>query len=101
MFLIFTIPQVVTWIKQKNSRYFLAASVTLPTIILSFWYLIVSRIINYYLTFHLGFVIDEFFNWVVFSGLVYLFLASLPDWLYKKMYKLVLVVRQRWQILVG
>ncbi|MEH2278477.1 MAG: hypothetical protein V7K40_27785 [Nostoc sp.] len=101
MFLIFTIPQVVTWIKQKNSRYFLAASFTLPTIILSLWYLIVSRIINYYLTFNLGFVIDEFFNWVVFCGLVYLFLASLPDWLYKKMYKLVSVVRQRWQILVG
>ncbi|MBN3924662.1 hypothetical protein [Nostoc sp. NMS4] len=101
MFLIFTIPQIVTWIKQKNSRYFLAASFTLPTIILSFWYLILARIINYYLTFNLGLIIDEFFNWVVFSGLVYLFLASLPNWLCNIMYKLVLAVRQRWQILVG
>jgi hypothetical protein len=29
-----------------------------------------------------------------------LFLASLPNWLHNNMYKLVLVVRQRWQILV-
>ena len=95
MFLIFTIPQIVTWIKQKNICYFLAASLTLPAIILSLWYLIFARIINYYLTFNLGFVIDEFFNWVVFSGLVYLFLSSLPNWLHNNIYKLVLVVRQR------
>ncbi|WP_208345622.1 hypothetical protein [Aetokthonos hydrillicola] len=91
IFLIFTIPQIVSWIKKKINPYSLICCFILPAIILSFWYLIVKQILGS----NLAFLIDQFSKWVVFSGLVYLLLASLPSWLSSYFYRLIDINRSK------
>ncbi|QLE55698.1 hypothetical protein [Nostoc sp. TCL26-01] len=97
MFLIFTIPQIVAWLKQRKPPYFSVAALTLSATILSFWYLIIRASINMYL----AFVLDELCNWLVFSGLVYLFISSLPHWLKADIYQIFVAFRQKIQALVN
>jgi hypothetical protein len=79
MFLIFTIPQLVDWTKDKNRR--TVATMTIAMLLLSLWILI----------FNIGdfprwfFVADEVANWLLYSGLLYLMLGSLPVSLQNRM----------------
>ncbi len=77
MFLIFTVPQLVSWIHKKEKRNSsLLIAITLYAIIFSFWNFDIKLILGM----KLGFVLEEISNWIVFSCLLYLFLASVPDW---------------------
>ena len=77
MFLIFTIPQLVSWIHAKGKRnYSLVVVITLYAMLFSFWNSDVKLILGM----KLGFVLEEISNWIVFSCLLYLLLASVPDW---------------------
>lgn len=76
MFLIFTIPQLVSWSRKKSIQYPYAPALTLSCIVLSMWSLEIKRILGV----QIAFVFSEIFNWMVFAGLFYLLLASLPEW---------------------
>jgi len=76
IFLIFTIPQLVIWLNTEQDKISKIPLVTLSAIIFSCWSYVLERIIGIKLTF----VLEELSNWIVLSGLLYLFLVSLPDW---------------------
>lgn len=68
-FLIFTIPQLSRWIfilKGKQKWFVIGVFISL---LCSCW----STFLN-----HL--ILDEAMNWLLFGGLVYLFIASAPEW---------------------
>ncbi len=76
IFLIFTVPQLVSWFYAKERSFSLIPLVTLSAMFLSLW----SDFIMYFLGRNTTFILEESCNWIVFAGLLYLFLASLPDW---------------------
>lgn len=69
IFLLFTLPQLVEW--ARHSR---MAGYTLSAVLLSFAYFWFRNISPAYF-------LDELANWFVFTGLIYLFLSSAPDWI--------------------
>lgn len=83
--------------KTKESPLFLGALLTLLAITLSFWYFIIRAILNP----TVAYILDELCNWIVFSGLIYLFLASLPNWLIKDIYKISLLFQRKLQNFSG
>jgi hypothetical protein len=78
MFLIFTIPQLVSWIYIKeNKNKSLVPLITLSAIVFSCWNYVIKK---YLLGMKIGFVLEETANCIILSGLLYLFLTSVPDW---------------------
>jgi hypothetical protein len=77
MLLIFTIPQLVSWLHDKGKGISFAPLVTLLAIVLSLWSFFITRFLGSKATF----LLEEFANWVILATLLYLFFASLPDWL--------------------
>jgi hypothetical protein len=75
-FLIFTIPQLLAWLRDKEKGILLAPLVTLTAMLFSLWSFFVMR----YLGRKITFVMEEFSNWIVLAGLLFLFFSSLPDW---------------------
>jgi hypothetical protein len=76
IFLLFTIPQLIRWeIENKGNL----ASKALWFTLISLWSISWLRIIK--LPHHLGIVINEIFNWMLFAILLYLLVTSMPDWL--------------------
>jgi hypothetical protein len=73
IFLIFIIPQLVTWIKTDRSRKLISGVALLSTIASCCPTWIDSGIL------------DEIFNWLLFSSLLYLMLSSLPPFLQRLM----------------
>ena len=69
IFLIFTLPQLVEWMKKNP-----VAKFTLYFVLLSLVYLWVTLVSP------LAYLLDEFSNWIVFAGMLYLLMISLPDW---------------------
>jgi hypothetical protein len=55
---------------------------TLSAMVFSFWSFFIMRILGRNLTF----VLEELANWIVLSGLLYLFFASLPNWVHNYLY---------------
>ncbi|MEW6714448.1 MAG: hypothetical protein AB1306_05090 [Nitrospirota bacterium] len=76
IFLLFTIPQLIAWLGKKGEDTSLAPLVTLAAMLLSLW----SFFIMHFLGRKTTFVIEEISNWIMFTGLLYLFFSSLPDW---------------------
>ncbi len=85
MFLIFAIPQIVSWQRKGSGSAALAAKICLVAILLSLWYLEIWQITAWAGTAGrvFSFLLDEGMNWVLFAGLLYLFVGSLPDYLLK------------------
>jgi hypothetical protein len=75
-FLIFTVPQLVEWLSNKEKGIRGVPFVTLIAMLFSLW----SDFIMRFLGRNLTFVIEEFANWVILTGFVYLLFTSLPDW---------------------
>jgi hypothetical protein len=75
MFLIFTIPQLVSW-KDEPERRFISV-LTLTGIIVSCWTIWFRGLIPRQLLSG----IDEVFNWLIFSTLFYLLISTMPSWL--------------------
>jgi hypothetical protein len=84
IFLSFTIPQIIEWIKKRRHKIFSVSSITLIAMLFSLWSFFIMRFLGRKVTF----LIEEFSNWVVLSGLLFLFFASLPEWftIYLKQY---------------
>jgi hypothetical protein len=76
IFLIFTIPQLVAWLRNKEKEILFVPLITLFAIVFSLWSFFIERFIRQKLTF----LLEEFSNWIILAGLLYLFFASLPDW---------------------
>ncbi len=76
IFLIFTIPQLVAWLLNKEKGTSLVPPITLLSIVFSLWSFFITRYLGQKLTF----LMEEFANWIILAGLLYLFLASVPDW---------------------
>jgi hypothetical protein len=70
IFLLFTLPQLADWM-LKN----IAAKYTLAAILVSLSYLWLAKFLPF------AYFLDEIANWMVFTGLFYLFVVSSPDWL--------------------
>jgi hypothetical protein len=66
IFLIFTVPQLVTWIKTDHSRKLVSATA------------LISIIGSCYPTWIDSGILDEIFNWLLFISLLYLMLGTLP-----------------------
>ena len=76
IFLIFTIPQLVAWLRNKEKGTSFVPLITLLAIVFSLWSFFITRYLGQKLTF----LLEEFANWIIFAGMLYLFLASVPDW---------------------
>ncbi len=88
IFLIFTIPQLFAWLSIADIRISRILRITLACILFSCWSMFIQGILGSYI-----FILDEIANWIVFSGLIYLFLASLPNWLFNALLYLVPIRR--------
>ena len=88
IFLIFTIPQLFAWLSIADIRLSRILRITLAGILFSCWSMFIQGILGSYI-----FILDEIANWIVFSGLIYLFLASLPNWLFDALLYLVPIRR--------
>ena len=88
IFLIFTIPQLFAWLSIADIRISRILRITLACILFSCWSMFIQNIFGSYI-----FILDEIANWIVFSGLIYLFLASLPNWLFNALLYLVPIRR--------
>ena len=82
VFLVLTVPQLVSWLRNSTPYASVASKVALLAIIVSSWSLVLLAPLE-----HLpagpsfALVLDELANWSLFAGLVYLILYSVPDWL--------------------
>jgi hypothetical protein len=83
IFLIFIVPQMLEWARKKISGISLPSLVTLLIMIFSMWSFFIMRFVGRKITF----VMEEFANWVVLAGLLYLFFASLPEWFREYLYR--------------
>ena len=76
IFLVFTIPQIVAWLRDKEKDISLVTKITLAVMVFSLWSTFVARFFGRNTTF----LMEEFTNWILLAGLLYLFFSSLPDW---------------------
>lgn len=72
IFLIFTIPQVLTWIKSNNCLSFIS-SISLIGVILTLWIKTTVEGIGVYF--------DQLINWFLFFYFIYTLILTLPNWL--------------------
>jgi len=85
MFLILTLPQLVLWSQHSTRSIAIIARLSLISILVSMWYMAITQFgsstpsIVFFI-----YYLDEAFNWIAFSSLLYLFFWSIPDWM--KMY---------------
>lgn len=86
MFLLFTLPQLADWATQRIGRSTPVLWVTVSALFLSLWYLVLKAITDRYM--FLGEfaypMVDEIVNWILFSGLIYFYAFSLPDWVFSE-----------------
>lgn len=82
-FLIFAIPQISRWIFSHNTKQRYVALMIYITLLVSCWYTVILKYFliytdgEYYLQFE---IFDQFMNWSLFAGLIYLLFASAPSW---------------------
>lgn len=77
IFLIFCLPQLVIWSTSEKERLIRVLSLlSLIFILWTMWFLNVRR-------FHIeiAWIVDELSNWILFSSLLFLFVATLPNWI--------------------
>ena len=79
IFLLFCIPQIIIWM-SSHTGIRIWARIAILTLIVSCWGMLLLSI----LPMDLAFWLDELANWVLFTGLLFLFFVSLPDWLIKE-----------------
>ncbi len=75
-FLIFVIPQLVSWLYSNKFNYLSAPFITVCAIIFSCWNYTLKRFTGV----ELGFLLEEMSNWIILSCMLFLFLASSPVW---------------------
>lgn len=76
IFLLFTIPQIVVWVRDKDKGISFVSQITLAAMLFSLW----SFFVMHFLGRKLTFLMEEFSNWIMLAGLLYLFFSALPGW---------------------
>jgi hypothetical protein len=81
VFLLFAIPQLLSWVRRPSSGLSRISTITLITIYLMLWHLVIDRIFRL-VPFggRVSFLLDEVSSWLAFSGLLYLLFYSMPEW---------------------
>lgn len=89
LFLLFTLPQLFVFVKSKDKIISIISLATVLSIFISLWHLVIADVLwGIGLQHKYSIAIDEIANWVVFLGLIYLFVMSLPDWfMFRKQHK--------------
>ncbi len=84
IFLLFTLPQLAEWIRQESGSIRAAAGTTTVALFLSLWYFVLKAIVANFssLAADIHPVVDEIINWILFGGLIYLYAASVPKWIF-------------------
>jgi hypothetical protein len=83
MFLIFAIPQIVSWAQENHNFSSTVAKICLAAGLVSCWYLEIWRLMEFagQVGRFVSFTFDEFAKWVLFIGLVFLYIKSMPQWM--------------------
>lgn len=91
MFTLLAVPALAEWIQQKGRGSITIARVTTIVLLLSCWYLVLQKWFGSTETaYNVVFAIDELANWILFFGMAYLSIASLPQWLFDEAQALLL-----------
>lgn len=81
IFLIFTIPCLMSWSGDATCVVRLLSRLSLGCVLISMWYLVLLRLVSLVRPGRFfWYVIDESCNWALFGMLLYLLVASLPEW---------------------
>ncbi|MCX6082344.1 MAG: hypothetical protein NTW32_22680 [Chloroflexi bacterium] len=85
MFLIFCTLQLAEWSKKEGSNFPIASRTTSIMLFISCWNLIISKflLIIFSEKSPAPIIIDEIANWLLFVGLLYLLVGSLPSWVHE------------------
>ncbi len=85
MFLLFVIPQLADWTRQRKwNLTFLVTLVTIIATSFTLWSTLIYIPLQPLFTYKAEqktFILDESFNWLLFTGLVYLYVYSIPEWI--------------------
>jgi hypothetical protein len=81
MFLLFAVPQLLSWARRPSSGISRISAITLITVYLALWHLVIDCIFRL-IPFggRLSFLLDEVSTWLAFCGLLYLLFYSMPEW---------------------
>jgi glycosyl transferase family 87 len=79
MILLLVIPQLMSWRRSPSKSVRYTTTTTLVCVIISLWSWFARRLLAHLLP--VSFLLDLFSKWIVFSGLMYLFVYSCPNWL--------------------
>lgn len=79
MILLFVIPQLMFWRRSPSRSVRYTATTTLVFVMISLWSWFARGLLAHLLS--VSFLLDQFSNWIVFSGLMCLFVYSWPNWL--------------------
>jgi hypothetical protein len=80
MFLIFTIPQLMRWLKNSDPRLRRAARITFACTLYSLWSMFFARALNAVTAAWVELVLDALAKAALVGGLTYLFVYSVPQW---------------------
>jgi hypothetical protein len=80
MFLLFTIPQLMQWLKNPDSRLRRAARITFACTLYSLWSMFLSRFLNAVSAAWVELLLDALAKAVLVGSLTYLFVYSAPQW---------------------
>jgi hypothetical protein len=80
MFLLFTIPQVMQWLSNSDSRLRRVARIIVACVLCSMWSLFLSRLLNAVSAAGVGLLFDALVKFILVGGLTYLFVHSAPQW---------------------
>ena len=83
IFLLFTIPQLGDWATGKDKQIANISRTVLVLLFLALWYLVINAAMAHFLPLgnYISTVLDQFVDWALFAGLIYLFSFSMPRWL--------------------
>ena len=83
IFLLFTIPQLGDWATGKDKQVANISRTVLVLLFLALWYLVINAAMAHFLPLgnYISTVLDQFVDWALFAGLIYLFSFSMPRWL--------------------
>jgi len=82
IFLILTLPQLIFWSKSTNQLLSGISKLTIFSILVSMWYLLIAHYLRLQPNgIYFSFALKYTCNWILFAGLLYLFLWSMPTWI--------------------
>jgi len=98
MFLIFTIPQLVSWANCTAPSVSWISRIILCALYPSMWFLLITRTVRYIpYGSYMIFLLTQTSKWLIFAGLLYLLFLSMPAWVKHEANKLKSLIRRSTQ----